>query len=81
MQEVGRANQEPVVLDQHVGAGLAQFGREVAQPVALLGRMKPTPVILVGVTAWVATTASVGTRSDMSDMSTSTPRRGCRGGA
>ena len=38
--------------------------------------MKPTPVILVGVTAWVATTASVGTRSDMSAMSMSMPRSG-----
>ena len=42
-------------------------------------RMNPTPPIVVGVDAVAATTASVGTRSEMPAMSTSMPRSGtCR---
>jgi hypothetical protein len=65
---------ETVVGLVDVDAGAAKLRREVAEPVALLPRMNPTPRMRVGVVANAATTATVGTRSEMSAMSTSMPR-------
>ena len=69
---------QPVGLDASTrGAGLGQLGGEVAEAVALLGPDEPDPGDRRRRRRpCAATTASVGTRSEMSAMSTSMPRSG-----
>ena len=70
---------QPVGLDTDRAPVLASSAARSPRRSLSLARMNPTPLIVVGDAAVAATAARVGTRSEMSPMSTSMPRSGVDG--